>query len=79
MKAYWSHDSRTESQKGAKTVGAACVATVEWMKTAYRRVLGHVTLANFFSAAFCHFCYHETFQMVSEKCLKVSHLLLEKV
>ena len=78
MKAYWSHDSRTESQKGAKTVALRASQQLNEWKTAYGHVLGHVTLANFFSAAFCHFCHHETVQMVPEKCLKVSYLLLEK-
>ena len=75
MKTYWSHDSRTESQKGAKTVALRASLQLNEWKTAYGHVFGHVTLANFFSAAFCHF---ETVQMVPEKCLKVSYLLLEK-
>ena len=50
---------------------AACVVPVEC-------VLRHVTLVNFFSAAFCHFCKNDMVQTVAEKCLKFSYLLLEK-
>ena len=72
-----SHGKSKRRQNG----GAACVATVEWMQKNSLRghVLGHVTLANFFSAAFCHFCHHEKVQMVPEKCLKISYLLLESL
>ena len=41
--------------------------------------LRHATLVNFFSAAFCHFYQYGTVQIVPEKCLKFSYLLLEKV
>ena len=44
----------------------------------YGHVLRHVTLVNFFSAAFCHFCKYDMLQTVAEKCLKFSYLLLEK-
>ena len=46
--------------------------------TLYGYVLRHVTLVIFSSAAFSHFCQHDMVQIVAEKCLKFSYLLLEK-
>ena len=83
QKLEWKHiDHMTVALKVKKAPKRwRCVRRYSWIewKTAYGHILGHVTLANFFSAAFCHFCHHETVQMVPEKCLKVSHLLVEKV